>query len=184
MEETLEREFTRARRHETSVALISIGLDHFKTFNDRYGHGVGDDVLRTVGDFLKRHVRASDVACRLGGEEFLVVLPDASCQAALTKAQEVHAAFKGARVEASGGGSEAVTLSMGVASFPSTATQLKMFFERLIPRSIKPRQRAGIESLRHPLLRTSTQWDPATPGSYCPGDLSSSNVPKNRAADT
>lgn len=84
LNETLPREIRRARRDGTSLAVALLDLDHFKTFNDSYGHGAGDLVLKEVGAFLNRSLRAGDIACRYGGEEFLLVM--AECDA-----NEAHA---------------------------------------------------------------------------------------------
>ncbi len=76
--ETLEGEFERANRYETEMALIMMDLDLFKEVNDTYGHLAGDMVLSEIGRILKGHVRRNDLACRYGGEEFAVILPNAS----------------------------------------------------------------------------------------------------------
>ena len=78
LEETLEREIYRGRRKGASLGLIMLDLDNFKHFNDTYGHEAGDNLLRTLGKFLADHVRREDVACRYGGEEFVLILAEAS----------------------------------------------------------------------------------------------------------
>ncbi len=76
--EALEGEFERANRYETDIALIMMDLDSFKEINDEYGHIAGDMVLLEIGKILKEHVRRNDIACRYGGEEFAVILPNVS----------------------------------------------------------------------------------------------------------
>ena len=76
--EALDGEFERASRYEQEMALIVLDLDYFKKVNDTYGHPAGDMVLSEIGEILKKHIRRSDLACRYGGEEFAVVLPNAS----------------------------------------------------------------------------------------------------------
>ena len=83
MEESLEREFSRANRNKTSVAIVMMDLDHFKRFNDTFGHQAGDTLLRTLGDLLKRNTRGQDIACRYGGEEFALVLTDSNLAGAI-----------------------------------------------------------------------------------------------------
>jgi len=78
MEETLERELLRATRKHLSLGLIMLDVDDFKHFNDTYGHAAGDEILREVGSLLLKHVRGEDVPCRYGGDEFIIILPDAS----------------------------------------------------------------------------------------------------------
>ena len=113
----LTRELARARRHGTSVALLMIDLDHFKRVNDTSGHAAGDAVLRMVAALLKSGIRASDVACRYGGEEFLLILPDTTPQAARGKAEEIRVGFERSRDALLG-----VTASVGVALFPEHAS--------------------------------------------------------------
>jgi diguanylate cyclase (GGDEF)-like protein len=76
--EALDGEFERASRYEREMALLMLDLDHFKKVNDTYGHPAGDMVLSDVGEILKKHIRRNDLACRYGGEEFAVVLPNVS----------------------------------------------------------------------------------------------------------
>lgn len=119
LDETLVREIARAARKKSSMAFLMADVDHFKGFNDRYGHDAGDAVLRLVAAEMQKQARGSDLACRYGGEEFLLVLPDASLQAAQEKATRLREAVK--RLRASHGGRmlDPVTLSVGVAAFPT-----------------------------------------------------------------
>jgi diguanylate cyclase (GGDEF)-like protein len=73
--ETLEREFARARRHNTPLSLLSLDIDHFKLVNDTFGHQTGDKVLKWLSKILRLTVRVGDIACRVGGEEFSIILP-------------------------------------------------------------------------------------------------------------
>ena len=79
LEETLEREFRRATRQGAPIALIMLDIDHFKRCNDTYGHDAGDVLLRELGVFLQRYCRGSDVACRYGGEEFVLTRKGERC---------------------------------------------------------------------------------------------------------
>ncbi len=90
LEETLEREIRRAVRAEQSLGILMLDLDHFKKFNDTYGHEAGDTVLRETAAFLTRSVRGEDVVCRFGGEEFVVILPLASLEATQARAERIR----------------------------------------------------------------------------------------------
>ena len=122
MTETLDRELARAEREEDgSVSLVLIDLDRFKHLNDTYGHGAGDSVLVEVGRLLDRFSRNSDVACRMGGEEFVLVLPNCSLRAATERAERIRMAFSDLVFTYSGQSLGNVTLSAGVATFPACA---------------------------------------------------------------
>ncbi|UCF35555.1 MAG: diguanylate cyclase [Acidobacteriota bacterium] len=129
LEDTLEKELARARRKETTLGLMVLDLDNFKTFNDRFGHSSGDRVLKRVGEHLARTVRAADVVCRFGGEEFVVLLPEISLTECLARAEELRSCV--ARIDltdiAIPGAS--VTVSVGVASYPDIGFDGDSLFE-------------------------------------------------------
>lgn len=118
MEQALEREILRASRNRRTVGVIMLDLDHFKRFNDTFGHEAGDTVLRAMGDFLVTHVRAEDIACRYGGEEFVVILPEASLAMTRTRAEELWRGVRSLSINFHGELLRAVTASIGVAAFP------------------------------------------------------------------
>jgi diguanylate cyclase (GGDEF)-like protein len=91
----LEEEYQRARRYAVPLSLLLIDVDDFKRVNDHYGHPAGDTVLRAIADVLRRSVRAFDVCCRYGGEEFVLVLPGSDSSDALSTAQRVRQAIEG-----------------------------------------------------------------------------------------
>jgi diguanylate cyclase (GGDEF)-like protein/PAS domain S-box-containing protein len=124
MEESLEREFSRANRGKTSVAIVMMDLDHFKRFNDTFGHQAGDTLLRALGDLLKRNTRGQDIACRYGGEEFALVLTDSSLDGAYKRAEILRQQVKQLSVEYEGQLLGAVSISMGVALFPDHGTTM------------------------------------------------------------
>ena len=119
--ETLEREFFRARRAAAPVAIIMIDADHVKRFNDTFGHEAGDAVLRELGAFLKSSVRAEDIACRYGGEEFCLVLPQMSRDGARERAEAIRQGVARLDIKSGGKALGPVTLSLGVASYPDDA---------------------------------------------------------------
>jgi diguanylate cyclase (GGDEF)-like protein/PAS domain S-box-containing protein len=117
LEETLGRELLSAERHGHAVSVIMGDLDYFKMVNDRYGHLAGDEVLRTFGALLKKNARGSDVYCRYGGEEFLLVLPLMTQGSAMERAEQLRGALEAAPVPY-GASLIPVTASFGVATFP------------------------------------------------------------------
>jgi len=108
----------RAARNGRPVGVIMMDLDRFKDFNDTWGHEAGDVLLRTLGDYLVRRVRAEDIACRYGGEEFVVILPEASPAMALARAQELWKGVQDLQVNFHGELLRGVSASVGVAAFP------------------------------------------------------------------
>jgi diguanylate cyclase (GGDEF)-like protein len=119
LEETLERELSRAARKQLPVGVIMIDIDHFKIYNDNYGHAAGDAVLHQLGEFLHRHVRGSDIACRYGGEEFTLILPEATRAVTRERAELVCKEALHVRVLFEGRVLHPITLSLGVAVFPA-----------------------------------------------------------------
>jgi len=122
MEATLEREFNRAGRFHRSVGVMMLDLDHFKRFNDTFGHEAGDTLLRELGAFLKQHLRGSDIACRYGGEEFALILPETSLENVRGRAEQLREGVKQLNVQHNGKVLGAVSLSVGVAVYPENGT--------------------------------------------------------------
>jgi len=122
MEETLERELLRAARKQLSLGVIMLDVDDFKRFNDIYGHAAGDAVLRKMGNLLLGHVRGEDIACRYGGDEFIIVLPDTSGSVTYERAKLICEYAKQFHLQYEGQMLEALTLSIGVAAFPEAGT--------------------------------------------------------------
>jgi diguanylate cyclase (GGDEF)-like protein len=116
--ETCRREFSRAARGRQPVSILSIDVDHFKQFNDNHGHDAGDTVLREVGNCLETMFRTEDVACRFGGEEFVVLLPGASIEIAAKRAEELRDKIEAIRVRYLETNLPRITISVGVAAFP------------------------------------------------------------------
>jgi diguanylate cyclase (GGDEF)-like protein len=118
LEETLEREFNRAVRVQRPVGVIMLDLDYFKRFNDTFGHEAGDILLRKLGNFLKQHLRGGDIACRYGGEEFALVLPEVSLENVQLRAEQLREGIKRLHVEYNGKVLPPLSLSVGIAMFP------------------------------------------------------------------
>ena len=118
MEETLTRELHRAEREKKTVGLIMFDIDHFKEFNDLSGHDGGDALLRELGAFLIKSTRGGDIVCRYGGEEFVVVLPDATLEDTRLRAEDLRQGVKDLLVYHLGKPLGKCTISLGVAAFP------------------------------------------------------------------
>ncbi len=122
MEETLERELLRAARRLLSLGIIMLDVDDFKHFNEVYGHAAGDEILRELGNLLFRQVREEDIACRYGGDEFILIMPEATREVTRERAGLLcefaglfHLQFEGHTLAP-------VTLSLGVAVFPENGS--------------------------------------------------------------
>jgi diguanylate cyclase (GGDEF)-like protein/PAS domain S-box-containing protein len=118
MEETLKREVSRVTRHLYPIGIIMIDIDHFKRFNDTHGHTTGDELLQSLGQFLQGHIRSEDVACRYGGEEFLLIIPNASVEVTRQRAEYLRQKVKQMEVQGAGETHAGITLSMGIAIYP------------------------------------------------------------------
>ena len=117
-EETLDRELQRAARQDTQLSLVMIDIDHFKRFNDSFGHEAGDLVLKRVGSVFADLLRGEDVACRYGGEEFALLLADTRAEVACTRAEDLRKAITALDLKRGGEGLGPITISCGVAAFP------------------------------------------------------------------
>jgi len=118
MIESLEREIKRAERNRTQVGIIMADIDHFKQFNDKYGHAAGDKVLTQMGGFFKAGLRGSDVACRYGGEEFVFILLESSAENTFKRAGQMREEVKNLEVHYDGELLASITLSMGISTYP------------------------------------------------------------------
>jgi diguanylate cyclase (GGDEF)-like protein/PAS domain S-box-containing protein len=122
MQETLDLELARAARGHRTIALIMVDLDQFKAVNDSWGHDAGDALLCAVARLIESRVRGGDIACRYGGEEFILILPEAPLDRARQRAEEMREQVKHVRVEYRDHVIGPVTASAGVAAFPDHGT--------------------------------------------------------------
>ncbi|MUG99034.1 diguanylate cyclase [Scytonema sp. UIC 10036] len=118
LEESLEREFARAEHQKQALSIIMLDVDHFKQFNDTFGHNAGDMVLRELGTFLHKQIRSSDIACRYGGEEIILILPEAPTEVAKSRAELIREGVKHLLVENHSQAFGSLTVSLGIATFP------------------------------------------------------------------
>jgi diguanylate cyclase (GGDEF)-like protein len=153
--EMLPLELIRARRRDGQlsngrVAVLMIDLDHFKKINDTHGHKAGDLVLAEVGQLLRAGVRASDIACRYGGEELSLVLPDTTLKVAVDRAEGIRARIANLELAHDGRTIGPITVSIGVAIFPDHAadadTLLKIADEALYEAKRTGRDRVCVAS--------------------------------------
>jgi diguanylate cyclase (GGDEF)-like protein/PAS domain S-box-containing protein len=118
LEESFERELQLASRRKQSIALLFLDLDHFKRFNDTFGHDAGDTVLQSLADLFRNFFRSTDLCCRYGGEEFAIILPDSSSRQAAIRADLLRSEVKNLRLQYKNQVLGQITLSIGVAAFP------------------------------------------------------------------
>ena len=118
LDQMMEREFSRAARTGKPVSVIMVDIDHFKRINDTFGHDCGDEVLRVVARQLSGRIRKGDTICRYGGDEIVLLMPDAGIEIACECAERLREAIEEASVSSSGQPIGPVIISLGVASYP------------------------------------------------------------------
>jgi diguanylate cyclase (GGDEF)-like protein len=123
MEETLVRELRRAQRTGQEVTVLLLDIDHFKHFNDTFGHPAGDELLKGVSAALQSGVRAEDVVCRFGGEEFVIILFGAGCDVGQMRAEGFRECIKRLDVRYQGAALGTVSVSIGIAGFPTDGSE-------------------------------------------------------------
>lgn len=129
LEEMRERETRRAVRAEQGLGVLMLDLDHFKKFNDTYGHDAGDTVVRETASFLLESVRAEDIVCRFGSEEFLVIVPVADLKTTQNRAERIRSKLRELTVLHQGRSLGILTVSVGVAELPRHGTTPKELIE-------------------------------------------------------
>ena len=122
LNEVLDREVRRAARGQRHLAVVLLDVDGFKGLNDTYGHEAGDSFLRELGDFLQKRVREEDVACRYGGDEFVIVLTETSLEAAKRRARQLQEGIRALTVPYRGRYLNSCTVSLGAALYPDHGT--------------------------------------------------------------
>ena len=116
--ESFERELARAQRNQHSIGIIMIDVDHFKRYNDTYGHDGGDTLLREFGSFFKNQCRREDIPCRYGGEEFVMIMPGIDEKDLLSRCDDIRNKTKLLKIEHRGQMLGTITISIGAALFP------------------------------------------------------------------
>jgi diguanylate cyclase (GGDEF)-like protein len=141
-EELLLREMARAERKTQQLSVVVLDIDHFKNINDTFGHSAGDAVLRNIGPLLRAHVRESDVACRIGGEEFLLLLSELPLPIAVQRAEAIRKALRQISVKFGDKVLEPVTASFGAAAYPYHGRTVEALF-RAADEALLDAKRAG-----------------------------------------
>jgi diguanylate cyclase (GGDEF)-like protein len=118
LEETLGQEVDKFQRHQREFSIILIDIDHFKQFNDTYGHAAGDYILKTISNLLRHQVRKTDLVCRYGGEEILILLPECELGKAGEIAESIRGKLTAISLSYEGKALGTVTASFGVACYP------------------------------------------------------------------
>jgi diguanylate cyclase (GGDEF)-like protein/PAS domain S-box-containing protein len=122
MEETLEKEIARCKRNEKTISIMMLDFDNFKELNTIFGHPKADEALTTFGGLLNTSIRASDIACRYGGDEFLVIMPETSSDVLLQRADAIRNKVKNIHFHSAPNTSVVLTVSIGLAIFPKNGT--------------------------------------------------------------
>jgi diguanylate cyclase (GGDEF)-like protein/PAS domain S-box-containing protein len=118
MEEAFKREINLAKRKRHPVCIMMLDVDHFREFNEMFGHEGGNCALQAVGNFLSSQIRSGDIACRYGGEEFLLILPEASIEISLQRAEQIRQGLKQLQVTYGEQLLSQITVSIGLSCFP------------------------------------------------------------------
>jgi len=125
LQESLDREWERAKRKKLPLSVVILDLDHFKRFNDVCGHDAGDAILRSMAELFLQHYRREDVVCRYGGEEFAIILPEASAKDAAKRCEELRVSARKLEVVHKGRTLDPVTFSIGIAAYPEHASTVE-----------------------------------------------------------
>lgn len=132
----LEEEYASAKRTALPLSLMMLDLDFFKRINDRFGHGIGDRMLRSAAEAMKNVSRREETTARIGGEEFAIILPGISGENALRAAERVRTAVKNVALQLSGGEAASVTVSVGLfdhsAPLPASPEELLTLADRAL----------------------------------------------------
>lgn len=129
LEEYLKIEMRRMERNKLELAVMIVDIDHFKRFNDNYGHRVGDEVLKKVAHFLTSHVRTNDMTSRYGGDEFCIILPETSKDVAMLRAEYIKKCIKKINFIPDPNIDGKISLSFGIAVYPLHGTKIETVIE-------------------------------------------------------
>ncbi|WP_170331837.1 sensor domain-containing diguanylate cyclase [Ruegeria arenilitoris] len=171
MTETLRKGISRSQQTGAPLSLIAVDVDHFKKFNDTHGHDAGDMVLRAVGSALEQGCDRDEVACRIGGEEFMLILPDNTPEDAMTRAEKLRQAVEAVSVRYGEKSLPRITISVGVAHYPAHGTMpqdlMRAADDALYVAKDKGRNQVQVARAAH-IINASTDKGPTGPGTTQP----------------
>ena len=171
MTETLRKGISRSQQTGAPLSLIAVDVDHFKKFNDTHGHDAGDMVLRAVGSALEQGCDRDEVACRIGGEEFMLILPDNTPEDAMTRAEQLRQAVEAVSVRYGEKSLPRITISVGVAHYPAHGTMpqdlMRAADDALYVAKDKGRNQVQVARAAH-IINASTDKGPTGPGTTQP----------------
>lgn len=148
LQECLSKEINRARRKKHFVSIIMLDVDRFKRFNDIYGHSAGDLVLKEVSTYLVRQIRQYDIACRYGGEELVIVMPDTSIENTTSRAEQIREEIKKLELKHQTQSLETVTVSIGISCFPQHGHDVDSLI-RAADTALYQAKNSGRDCVRH-----------------------------------
>jgi diguanylate cyclase (GGDEF)-like protein/PAS domain S-box-containing protein len=117
--ESFTKEIVRASRKKTKITIVMIDIDHFKKFNDKWGHAAGDELLMQLGKFFRENIRESDIACRYGGEEFVILMPESDAEVTFKRAEKMRSEVKNIKAFIGSHRLPPIALSMGISEYPT-----------------------------------------------------------------
>jgi len=136
-DENMQRELDRAKRLSHSLNLVLLDIDHFKSINDTYGHHAGDEIIKALADSMQTAFRAADIPCRYGGEEFAVIMPDSSVEAASLATERLQSEFSTMCTARELPGADVTTFTAGIANYPTDADSVNDLIVRADQRLYK-----------------------------------------------
>jgi diguanylate cyclase (GGDEF)-like protein len=151
LEESLKLALNRATRSMQPLSVILIDIDHFKWFNDSFGHAAGDQVLQSLARLLQMSFRASDICCRYGGEEFVIIVADSALQDTIERANTLCRQVEGFNLDYDGQRLGSITVSAGVATFPEHGNSFEALL-RTADRCLYESKRKGRNVVTAPAL--------------------------------
>ena len=176
MQEFLDRELHAARRKQHPLSVMMLDLDHFKRHNDKFGHAAGDLALANVAETLSHCIRADDLACRYGGEEFLLILPECSLEQATIRGEDIRKRIREVSIADSGHETSPLTVSIGIAAFEETTDRADLLL-KFADKALYDAKRAGRDCVvaARPIVNRDFDSD---------SDPGPSDNPKTSAAST